>query len=483
MKYFLIALIAIVFLYSCEKKESVVAEKETVVSGILRAFPSFDITITEDDPYDLNFEYIILASGKVDSSGKFSLKFAIEKPKVVQLRLGNQVLINTLYVYPDDELNLRIDNRSIENFTIIFEGNATKVNEFNRNLASFFPKDREMEDQLYNPDLNSFIEWNNKRRKEMLDYYKDFFIKDTVPLEVNVHEISDINYQWAYLQNEWALRNFYFNREAWSKKVLPDNFWDFLKNINFAEPYLHNFIERYLESLVWDWHIKQVNEGKPLPTTQDRELIRYEQAKNKFTAESRDIALSVVVNNLLAVQFDERAVPIIKNLIDKAKKDIVNRKYIKPLEEKFKKRLALLKGNKAPDFSLPNIFKAPIALSDFKGKVVYLYFWSTLNPASPYYIKFVNDLQMKFARDTNIVFLSLGLENNTWDRWKSFVDTNKVIGPQIYVEGDFSNKVAKDFMVNSLPACIIIDKQGKIFSTTAPFPNDKKLPDLLKSLF
>ena len=482
MKYFLIIIAIFALLTSCDKSDGPVPSDETRITGSLMSFPSFEVSITEDDIYDMNYEYKVLVTATVDSTGNFVFQFPLTEPKVVQFRIGNQILIQNLYVYPGDDLKLKIDNRSPESLTIKYEGKSAKANEFHENIKKFFPKDQEFENQLYNPDLNAFLEWNDNRRKDMLDYYNDYFVKDTVPTMVNVNEISDINFQWAYLKNEWALRNYYYYQEAWTSKVIPDNYWDFLKDINFNEPFLHNFVDRYLESLVWQWHINQVMSGKT-PTTQEMEFVRYEHAKNKFTNESRDIAMAMCINGLLAYQFDERVVELVSSLLNKFKNDVNNKNYIKPLEEKFKKRMSLLKGNPARDFSLPNIFKAPIALSDFKGKVVYLYFWSTMNPASPDVIPHFNNLQMQFAGDTNIVFLSLSLENNSWDKWKAFVDDNRALGAQIYVEGSFSNKVAKDYMINALPVYVLIDKKGKIYTMTAPYPGDEKLPDLLKSLF
>jgi peroxiredoxin len=479
MKYLASVVALLIIFTACNKIETPVDKQITKIIGHITTPIDKHVVIAKDNPYDFDFIIDTLAIVPVDTAGNFTVTFPLKDIDLVQLKFGNRTVLWSLYVYPGDELKLDINNYNDEDLKFKFTGKSEKANLFSQAIANMYKQDDEYNKKLLAPDPADMVKYIDNRRKDMLSYYKDYWSKDTVPSFINLNEISNINFQWAYYRNEWALRNYYYYPEVWSKTQLPPDFWDFLKKLNFNEPYLHYFLERYLESLTWQWHKKQIEDGKT-PTSQEMEKVKFEIAKAKFTGQSRDIAMALCLNGLLSYDFEQRMIEVTTQLMDDFKKNVSEKRYIPSIENKFKKRLSLLKGNPAPNFTLPNILEAPISLSDFKGKVVYIYFWGTIYPTSFDMVADFNDLQKKFIKNPNIVFVSIALENNNMRLWKQFVDENKPMGIQLYMEGEFSNPVAQNYMINSIPSYMLIDKDGKIIDVNAPSPRTKNIEEVLK---
>jgi|GEM_PF-4529468 len=476
MKY-IISLLLFVFLLSCEKFSPVSENTTKVVIHI--DVPPDEVLIVRDNPYDFNYEYETVAGSKINKDFIFEIQFDLKQPEVFQLRTKrDNVLIDRLYLYPNDELKISIDNTNSEDVNVTYEGKSAKANSFVKNIKEQYKKDQDFFDHLNNSDAQAFIEWADKRHDEMLDYYKNYFFKDSVPDIVNRNEISNINFDWAYIRIDWTLRHFFYKPDNWNTKIIPDNYYSFLKELNIIEPYLSLFLSQYLESLIWEWHISEVQKGVE-PTAQNRETAKFHIAKQKFFGESADIAMSLCLNDLLVMAFDERMMGVINQLLDEFKVSVKNKNYLHGIEKLYKKRLSLMKGLPAPDFTLPNLFNAPISLKDFKGKTVYCYFWSTQYEPSREMAKFLNQIQIYNLRNPNISFISVAMEEDAQEKWKRIVEADTLTGIQLYSEGLFANKVAIDYMINSIPFAFIVDKDGKIAMMNAPFPTDNSLINIL----
>ncbi len=476
MRKFLAIFLIVISFYSC-KETSIFNDNETIITGILDNYKATEIIITKDNPYDLNFDYIEVAKTEVDKDGSFKLEIEIEKPEIMQLRVGNQILISQLYVYPQDELNIKIHNNNPDDITFEFSGKSAKVNSFHYQLDKQFPKNVDFENHLVDTNYFNFIQWVDRRREDMLKYYETYFTQDSVISLVNRNEISKINFEWAYSRNEWALLNYFYQPDKWNSMKLPENFWNFLKNLNFDEPYLHQFLERYLEALVWQWQVNQYFQNKR-PTTQEMEMARFEFARNKFSGLSRDIAMALSINDILVFNYDNHMFSLVKQMMDTFKKEVSDTNYYNNLKLIYNKRLALQTGMSAPDFTLPNNYDLPISLSDFKGNYVFVFVGSSLYPITKDIIIKINELKKNYEGKP-IKFMTISLENNKLDKWKLSLKEINSKTIDLYMEGEFSNPIAKQYMINALPQFWLIDDKGKIITLSAPNPNSKKFEEFL----
>ncbi len=482
MKKFSVVVIISVLavLLSCENKDGLVEEGTTRVKGQIYRYESEELTITQDNPYDYDFDCVTLASTKVDTNGYFSVNFPLKQPDIVQIRTGSELLLDVLYVFPGKETNAILNNLNEEELRAEFKGDAAIFNNYRFDFRNKFVKDTSYYNRLNYGDLETAMEYADKRREKQNKFYEDYFKNVEVPKIVETFEKSRIGYEWANFKIKWALAHYFYRPNEWNKSF-PKDYFGFLNEINLVEPHLSEFLADYLEALIWQWHINQKRKGTT-PTAQERARAKFNMAKNKFTGATRDIAMATNLYNLLTYDFHPKMTGVIRELLNDFKNEIKNKNYLPPLVKKFEKRMNLTKGNAAPEFILPNVYEAPVALSDFKGKVVYIEFWSSDYPIYKQRVPLMQELVARFRNNENLALVYIGAEKKPFQRWRAFVLDNKMPGYQLYMENQFRNEVARDYLVKSLPAYYIIDKEGKIYKSDFLLMENKELIETLSRL-
>ncbi len=111
----------------------------------------------------------------------------------------------------------------------------------------------------------------------------------------------------------------------------------------------------------------------------------------------------------------------------------------------------------APGFTLSDAKRAPITLSDFKGKVVLLDFWATWCAASkvemPWYVEFESRY-----RNSGLAIIGVSMDDEGWAIVSSYLEGRPVTYPIVLGDHD----VADRFGLASLPVTLLIDRNGKV---------------------
>lgn len=109
------------------------------------------------------------------------------------------------------------------------------------------------------------------------------------------------------------------------------------------------------------------------------------------------------------------------------------------------------------DISLQNINGRTIRLSDFRGKVVFLNFWTTWCAECRVEMPAMEALHQKF-KDKNFAMVSINLQEPAW-LVKEFFQNKKLTFTALL---DSSGDVGKQFGLRGIPATFIFDQEGKI---------------------
>ncbi len=112
----------------------------------------------------------------------------------------------------------------------------------------------------------------------------------------------------------------------------------------------------------------------------------------------------------------------------------------------------------APDFSLEDSSGALIKLSGYKGRVVLLDFWATWCTGCKQEIPWYMEFQDKYKKD-GLSAIGVSLDDDGWKSVKPFLQEHKINYP--IVIGDW-NDMGKRFGFNSMPATLLIDRDGKM---------------------
>jgi len=124
--------------------------------------------------------------------------------------------------------------------------------------------------------------------------------------------------------------------------------------------------------------------------------------------------------------------------------------------------LLIQSGQDAPDFELSTLDGNKVKLSDYRGKVVWLYLWRC---GSPQCRQELPHLQKWYEKNRNDDLVVFGV-NSTDDKriLQAFLRENPVTFPVVHDCSSFARKAVQDYgdKTATMPMSCIIDRQGKV---------------------
>lgn len=133
--------------------------------------------------------------------------------------------------------------------------------------------------------------------------------------------------------------------------------------------------------------------------------------------------------------------------------------------------LAIERGSTAPAFELPGV-GAPVKLSSFQGKLVYLDFWASWCAPCRQSFPWMNELQAKYgAQGFQIIGVNLDAKKE---------DANKFLEStpaRFMLAFDPSGATPRSYGVKGMPTSVLIAPDGKVIFEHRGF-NEADRPDL-----
>ena len=112
----------------------------------------------------------------------------------------------------------------------------------------------------------------------------------------------------------------------------------------------------------------------------------------------------------------------------------------------------------AAEFTVPGLLERPIALRDFRGKVLFLNFWATWCPPCKEEMPSMERLYLRY-KDRGLAMLAISIDAGDKAGVAAFV---KKYGLTFTIGLDPSLEVANRYTVRALPSSFLIDKNGYI---------------------
>ena len=130
-----------------------------------------------------------------------------------------------------------------------------------------------------------------------------------------------------------------------------------------------------------------------------------------------------------------------------------------------KSREALVPGALFPDFSETDLKGKPLAISNYKGKVVLVDFWATWCMPCVLELPQVQQAYEKFhSKGFEIVGVSLDEDKG---KLEQFIEQKKMPWPEFFDGKRWENKLAVKYGVDSTPTGYLLDRNGKIIAKLA----------------
>ena len=127
-------------------------------------------------------------------------------------------------------------------------------------------------------------------------------------------------------------------------------------------------------------------------------------------------------------------------------------------------RAAVQPGNAAPDFALPTASGGNVRLSEHRGEVVLLAFWSTRCALCVKQLTALEDLQTTY-RSAGLVTLAVSVDDDLV-RATRFAKSHPARFPLLL---DRRKGVSRAYGIERLPTTVLIDRRGRVHSVQPDF--------------
>ncbi|MFQ5735403.1 MAG: TlpA family protein disulfide reductase [Thermodesulfobacteriota bacterium] len=147
--------------------------------------------------------------------------------------------------------------------------------------------------------------------------------------------------------------------------------------------------------------------------------------------------------------------------------------------------LAGMIGKPAPGFSLPSMDGRPVALADYRGKVVFIDFWASWCPPCKKEFPELNAF-LKRQTDPDFVVLAINVDTRRAHAEEFVRGLASPLSDRLHVLLDPGASVIAEFNARAMPTSFIIDRLGNVrfihfgFSESDPQAWGSEVGELLK---
>lgn len=152
--------------------------------------------------------------------------------------------------------------------------------------------------------------------------------------------------------------------------------------------------------------------------------------------------------------------PALDSLLTELSSDLHNSKDYITLAERVSTLKSVAIGMPAVDFALNDTTGNPISISSFKGKILLIDFWASwcgpCRRENPNVVKLYNDYKDKGFEIIGVSF------DESRSKWIDAIHQDQLIWPHVSDLKGWSSVAGKLYAVNSIPATVLLDREGNI---------------------
>lgn len=210
------------------------------------------------------------------------------------------------------------------------------------------------------------------------------------------------------------------------------------------------------------YRAKDEEKIKKLEPVYDAAYEKMQEGTFKFIADNSGCIVAAYLLQGQASRIDDPEK--LNGMITKLDPWMANTSYVKGLNETLAVKRKTAVGVMAPDFTQNDPDGKPVSLSDFRGQYVLIDFWASwcgpCRQENPNVVEAYNKFKNK---GFTVLGVSLDRENGKEDWLKAIKDDN-LTWTHVSDLKFWDNVVAKDYGVRSIPANLLIGKDGKILA-------------------
>ncbi len=394
--------------------------------------------------------------------GQFTLDIPVDKPVTVELVYGNESV--PLYLEPGFDLTVSFTAGKMLK-TLNYKGNGANENNY---FALHTQRFDEEEDYQTLPDN---VKLSEKEFLQFLEYRKEDQLA-VFEKKVASKPVSDYFKELILAEIEYSYANdrltFFDMRE---RMMLPARltpsaaYFSFLDQLDLQQ--VASLESMTFPAFLRNYIIHLTREVQLNPTDKHYYKYAYDLVSQRLRGPSRGMAQAHVIRQSLQ-QGNVLHVPA---MLQHYEKNTGNLLVHAALLRQYESHPGLGIGSPAPAFTLRSINGDTVALSDFKGKIVYLSFWRTDCGLCMVEQPHAQELGRKL-QPYDVVMVNIGVDDNE-QTWRSVVQSRGLGGVQLYLQGQ-GHEIARKYGLKDVPAYFLIDEAGTILSTKPRRPIDRE---------
>lgn len=392
----------------------------------------------------------------INSDGLFNDTVKIDAPGYFQFYSDRE--FTWVYMEPGKSLSLHTDMNSFDE-SLKYEGTLAAENNF---LAFKMLNEQEMSgnpSNFFTQDVISFKEQVSAFKKEMLAAL------DKTTASKSFKEKEKQNIEYAYLVNlaQYPEAYSFFTKE---NIQIPEEFAQEINEVDLNDEKNYISIPSY-KDLVLFRNSTKIDQAKDAGEVENIiSSIKSQKIKDDIMSNLLMYTISSGGDNSQAYY----------EIVEKYAKD---EKLKERATKEFESVKRLLPGNPSPEFIFPDINGEDVALSDLKGKLVYIDVWATWCVPCLQEIPSLKQLESDYhGKDIEFVSMSID-QKKDFEKWQNMVKEKELKGIQIFADNDWSSQFVRAYNINGIPRFILLDREGKIINADAPRPSNAGIRTLI----
>lgn len=146
----------------------------------------------------------------------------------------------------------------------------------------------------------------------------------------------------------------------------------------------------------------------------------------------------------------------------------------------FRSKIKVSNGETIDSLSVPDINGNLISLQSFHGKIVLLHFWASwcgpCRHEAPEVVQLYRDFHgMHYNGAADFEIFSISLDDNR-SKWLNAIDNLNFFWENHGSElNGWDNSLTRRFQINSIPATLLLDENGKVIGNNLDIPDIRKI--------